>query len=190
VRPELRERGLPVFEVSAVTREGLRELSFALAELVEAHRAAGPPREPTRVVLRPAAVDDAGFTVEEDAQGAFVVRGPRPERWVRQTNFDNDEAVGYLADRLARLGVEQALAKAGAQPGVLVRIGSREFDWQPTAFAGDEYVPGARGTDYRLARSDRVTAAERKAASRARRQRPPDGPADGGTSVRDADGTG
>ena len=36
---------------------------------------------------------------------------------MRQTNFDNDEAVGYLADRLARLGVEEALAKAGAEPG-------------------------------------------------------------------------
>ena len=50
---------------------------------------------------------------------------------MRQTNFDNDEAVGYLADRLARLGVEDALAKAGAEPGDLVRIGVREFDWQP-----------------------------------------------------------
>ena len=37
-----------------------------------------------------------------------MVRGARPERWVRQTDFDNDEAVGYLADRLARLGVEDA----------------------------------------------------------------------------------
>ena len=42
-----------------------------------------------------------------------MVEGAKPERWVRQTNFDNEEAVGYLADRLARLGVEEALAKAG-----------------------------------------------------------------------------
>ncbi len=66
----------------------------------------------------------------------FVVRGTRPERWVRQTNFDNDEAVGYLADRLARLGVEEALAKAGAEAGAPVRIGDREFDWQPQAVRG------------------------------------------------------
>ncbi|MEV1290010.1 GTPase ObgE [Micromonospora sp. NPDC049679] len=174
VRPELESRGLRVFEVSAITREGLRELMFALAELVEAHRAATPVPEPTRIVIRPLAVDDAGFTVEAEG-GGFVVRGRRPERWVRQTNFDNDEAVGYLADRLARLGVEDALAKAGAEPGSLVRIGDREFDWQPTLYAGVDYVPGSRGTDVRLEEKlTRTPTAERLAARKARRQRPAD----------------
>jgi GTPase len=168
VRPELASRGLPVFEVSAVTREGLKELVFAIAELVERHRAEAPDPEPTRIVIRPQAVDDAGFVVEPAADGGYVVRGARVERWVRQTNFDNDEAVGYLADRLNRIGVEDALAKAGADPGDLVRIGGREFDWQPTA---GEYVAGPRGTDERLAeRSGRATAAERLAARKARRQ--------------------
>src|SRR5690606_8870501 len=83
VRPDLEARGLRVFEVSAVTREGLRELAFALADLVARHRAAAPPPEPTRIVVRPPAVDDTGFTVEQEPDGTFVVRGPRPERWVR-----------------------------------------------------------------------------------------------------------
>jgi GTP-binding protein len=175
VRPDIEPRGWPVFEVSAATHEGLRPLVFALAELVAAHRAAAPPAEPTRIVLRPAAVDDAGFTIAAQPDGAFVVRGPRPERWVRQTNFDNDEAVGYLADRLARLGVEQALAKAGAEPGCLVRIGTHEFDWQPTVYAGVEFTPGTRGADYRLEdASERPTAAQRLTARKARRQRPAD----------------
>ena len=179
VRPALEERGLRCFEVSAATREGLRELSFALAELVAAHRAAHPPAEPTRVVLRPTAVDDAGFTIDEEPDGSYVVRGPRPERWVRQTNFDNEEAVGYLADRLARLGVEDALAKVGAEPGALVRIGTWEFDWIPTVYAGAEFMPGSRGTDYRLDQQARVSAAERKAARAARRRRPADEIAEG-----------
>ena len=84
------------------------------------------------------------------ADGVFVVRGARPERWVRQTNFDNEEAVGYLADRLARLGVEEALAKKGAEPGCVVRIGDVEFDWQPAIYAGSDFTPGPRGTDSRL----------------------------------------
>jgi GTP-binding protein len=168
VRPDLEARGLRVFEVSAVTREGLRELTYALAELVEERRRTTAPTERTRIVIRPAAVDDAGFTVARDGD-AFVVTG-RPERWVRQTNFDNDEAVGYLADRLARLGVEEALAKAGASPGATVRIGAHEFDWQPTLYADEEFVPGSRGTDYRIeGPSTRVSAAERKAARKARR---------------------
>ena len=183
VRPELEARGLRVFEVSAVTREGLKELTYALAEIVEAYRAAAPPAERTRIVLRPEAVDDAGFTVEPDEEGVFVVRGARPERWVRQTNFDNEEAVGFLADRLARLGVEEALAKAGAQPGIAVRIGMHEFDWQPSVYAGYDYVPGgSRGTDRRLDDDTRVGAAERKAMRRARRERPTD-EADAGAEV-------
>ncbi|MGC5021967.1 GTPase ObgE [Micromonospora sp. DT47] len=175
VRPDLEARGFRVFEVSAATREGLKELMYAMAELVEQSRSAAPPAEPTRIVIRPKAVDDAGFTIEAEADGSFTVRGSRPERWVRQTNFDNDEAIGFLADRLARLGVEEKLAKAGANPGDLVRIGDREFDWQPTLYAGVDFVPGNRGTDLRLEdKSTRASAGERLAARKARRQRPAD----------------
>ncbi len=169
VRPHLLERGLPVFEVSAATHEGLRPLTFALAELVEQERAAAPAAEATRIVLRPRAVDDAGFTVtrREDATGVwFVVRGVKPERWVRQTNFSNDEAVGYLADRLARLGVEEKLLAAGAVAGDEVRIGPDEnsvvFDWEPTLVTGAELLGGPRGTDPRLAEGDRPTRGEKR----------------------------
>ncbi|WP_433311947.1 GTPase ObgE [Micromonospora sp. CA-269861] len=175
VRPDLEERGYRVFEVSAATREGLKELTYAMAELVDAERKAAPPAEPTRIVIRPMAVDDDGFTITAETDGSFTVRGVRPERWVKQTNFDNDEAVGYLADRLARLGVEDKLGKAGAQPGDLVRIGAREFDWQPTLFAGVDFVPGNRGTDVRLEeKSNRASAADRLAARKARRVRSAD----------------
>jgi GTP-binding protein len=170
VRPDLEARGLRVFDVSAVSREGLRALMFAMAEAVEEHRKSAPPPERTRIVLRPMAVNDSGFTIEQDDEGVYVVRGSKPERWVRQTNFDNDEAVGYLADRLARLGVEDALAKAGAEPGCPVRIGVREFDWQPTVSVAQEFLPGPRGTDRRLDIDEaRAGAAERLAARKARR---------------------
>ncbi len=80
-----------------------------------------------------------------------MVRGARPERWVRQTDFDNDEAVGYLADRLARLGVEDELAKAGAVAGAAVTIGEVTFDWEPTpGRRGARSASGPRGTDARL----------------------------------------
>lgn len=175
VRPDLEARGFRVFEVSTATREGLKELMYAMAEVVEESRKAAPPAEPTRIVIRPKAVDDAGFTIEAEEDGSFTVRGVRPERWVRQTNFENDEAIGFLADRLARLGVEEKLAKVGAKPGDLVRIGEREFDWQPTLYAGTEFVPGSRGTDVRLEeKSTRASAAERLAARKARRRRPDD----------------
>jgi GTPase len=173
VKADLEERyGWPVLAISTASHAGLRELAFAMAEQVHAHRAAQPVAEPTRIVLRPQAVDDSGFTVEPDPElpGGFVVRGARPERWIRQTAFDNDEAVGYLADRLARLGVEDALAEAGAQPGCPVTIGDVTFDWEPSTPSGVAVMMSGRGTDRRLEQSSRVSAAERKAARADRRR--------------------
>ncbi|MEV4992579.1 GTPase ObgE [Streptomyces niveus] len=153
IRPELEARGLSVYEVSAVARTGLKELSFALAEIIAAQRAAKPVEEATRVVIRPKAVDDSGFTVTLEEDGLYRVRGEKPERWVRQTDFNNDEAVGYLADRLSRLGVEGELMKAGARAGDGVAIGPEDdavvFDWEPTVLAGAEML-GRRGEDHRL----------------------------------------
>jgi len=171
VRADFEKRGLPVFAVSTASHEGLRELSYALAKIVEEDRATRPTLEASRIVLRPPAVDEAGFTVLDDPEqeGGFIVRGERPERWVRQTAFDNDEAVGYLADRLARLGVEKVLAERGAQPGCPVTIGDVTFDWEPSAPAGVDVVMHGRGTDPRLERNTRVGASERKAAKIARR---------------------
>ncbi|MFI6954130.1 GTPase ObgE [Nocardia sp. NPDC050408] len=171
VTPEFTARGWRVFEISAVSRAGLRPLTFALAELVEQYRSAHPKAAPKRPVIRPIAVNESGFSVIADPEepGGFIVRGPQPERWVRQTQFDNDEAVGYLADRLARLGVEDELVKQGAEPGAPVTIGDVTFEWEPQISAGIDMVPTGRGTDIRLEHNDRISAAERKHASRVRR---------------------
>jgi GTP-binding protein len=171
VTKELSQRGWPVVSISTASREGLRELSFLMAEQVAAYRAAQPILEPTRVVIRPHAVGEIPFTVEPDREleGGFLVHGEKPERWVRQTQFENDEAVGYLADRLAKLGVEDALASAGAQPGAPVTIGQMTFDWEPSTPSGAIVAMGHRGSDPRLERSTRPKAAERKSAKKARR---------------------
>ncbi|MCP9273493.1 GTPase ObgE [Mycolicibacterium arenosum] len=171
VREEVQRRyGWPVFEVSAVTHEGLRPLIFALWDMVAAYRAAQPAVAPKRPVIKPVAVDQSGFTVQPDGEGGFVVRGTRPERWVGQTDFTNDEAVGYLGDRLNRLGVEDELLKLGAKPGCAVTIGTMTFDWEPQTPAGIDVTMSGRGTDIRLEQTDRVGADERKAARKARRQ--------------------
>ncbi|MYU00398.1 MULTISPECIES: GTPase ObgE [unclassified Streptomyces] len=153
IRPDLEARGYQVFEVSAIAHKGLKELSFALAGIIAKARADKPQEEATRIVIRPKAVDDAGFTVTAEGEDLYRVRGEKPERWVRQTDFNNDEAVGYLADRLNRLGVEDALVKAGARAGDGVAIGPEEnavvFDWEPTMQAGAEML-GRRGEDHRM----------------------------------------
>ncbi|WP_372727144.1 GTPase ObgE [Nocardioides sp.] len=150
---ELRERGLRVIPVSAASGEGLRELTFAMAEIVAQSRASKPVVETKRIVLRPASADGSdSFTVTKTGAG-WRVRGEKPERWIRQTDFSNDEAVGFLSDRLNRLGVETALVKAGAVEGDTVLIGDPDdavvFDFKPGIDAGAEML-GRRGEDQRF----------------------------------------
>jgi len=154
--PEFARRGLTVCPVSAATREGVRDLAFAMATVVAGVRAATPPAEPTRLVIRPRPAGGPEFEIERTGPNAFLVRGDKPWRWVQQTDFSNEEAVGYLADRLAKLGVEEALAEAGAADGAEVLIGNGDdavvFDWDPDVPAGQQHGFGPRGTDRRLAR--------------------------------------
>jgi GTPase len=154
VRPEFEKRGYQVFEISAATGEGLRPLGFAMAALVAADRAARPAEQPAerrRVRVKVQAADEPGFEVVRLGD-SFFIKGEKPRRWVQQTDFSNDEAVGYLADRLARLGVEVALAEAGAEPGAEVLIGDPDdavvFDWDPAApmASGASGASGARGS--------------------------------------------
>ncbi|OAA28797.1 GTP-binding protein [Frankia sp. EI5c] len=147
VTAEIQARGLAVFPISTASRDGVRALSLALAEQVASLRAAAPSLSATRVVLRPRAVDEPDFTVRPQGDG-FVVGGTKPLRWVRQTDFTNEEAIGYLADRLARLGVEKELARQGAVPGVEVTIGEVTFDWEPTLSGRQALlIEGAVGAD-------------------------------------------
>jgi len=169
VRPDFEAMGYRVFEISAVSHAGLRALSFALAEIVEKHRAemAAEPVAP-RIVIRPTAVDDVGFsiTVEGGSDGPiYRIRGAKPERWVMQTDFQNDEAIGYLADRLAKLGVEEELFRAGAVPGSTVVIGAGNgvvFDWEPTLTSTAELLVGPRGSDERLSENSRRNTKQRR----------------------------
>ena len=160
--------------------QGLRALGFAMAELVQEARdriAVAPPVvAPT--VLRPRAVNETGFVIrreERNLEPLFRVRGEKPERWVKQTDFENEEAIGYLADRLAKLGVETELFKMGAKPGDTVVIGDDNgvvFDWEPTMAAGAELLASPRGTDIRIAdaeTSSRPTRAQKREEQQERR---------------------
>ena len=157
VRSDIEARGWPVFEISTKTGQGLTALTYAMADVVARARAAAPASAPPRIVIRPGAASSGPeFTIEKqsDGEGGFVwrVRGPKPERWVRQTDFGNAEAVGYLADRFARLGIEDELTKAGAQEGDAVAIGGGDpvvFDFAPQVEIGAEML-ARRGEDQRL----------------------------------------
>ncbi len=167
--PDLKARGLRVFAVSTKSGEGLQALTFAMAEVVAAQRAEAPKRPPQRIVIRPEPVTSGpefSITRQGDGEGGFVwrVRGNKPERWVRQTDFNNAEAVGYLADRFARLGIEEELLALGAVAGDAVAIGGENpvvFDFAPQVEVGAEIL-SRRGEDQRLS-TERPAAQRRRA---------------------------
>ena len=175
LRADIEEKfGWPVYMISTATREGLDELKWAMWDIVKRtrkKRRTMPIDEPQ--VIRPKALsrrgEDGGVQVVRDPMypEGWLVTGEKVERWVRQTDFENDEAVGYLSDRLNKVGVEDMLRKAGAHEGDTVTIGEISFDWEPT-IGGDPTLAG-RGQDARLGGTDRTSAAERKRASQARR---------------------
>jgi GTP-binding protein len=169
VRPELEAMGYTVFEISTVARKGLRELTFALGEVIDEHRKAAPVEPPKeRVVIRPrGARKEFEVRVEGGTYGnVYRILGEKPVRWVQQTDFQNDEAVGFLADRLDKLGIEDELFRAGAVPGSTVVIGEGDgivFDWEPSISSAAELIQAPRGTDPRLEQQNRRrTSAERR----------------------------
>ncbi|KAB1656788.1 GTPase ObgE [Pseudoclavibacter chungangensis] len=170
VQGEIEARGFRVFPISTVSHEGLRELSFALADLVERDRAEKVAEQEVapRIVLRPKPVDERDFEIRVEGGtygNVYRILGRKPERWVAQTMFGNDEAVGYLADRLNKIGIEDALFKAGAVAGSTVVIGPGDgvvFDWEPTLTSAAELITSPRGSDARLDDNHRATRRERK----------------------------
>jgi GTP-binding protein len=117
----------PELRVSGVTGEGIDALLGELRSLVQAARDTEPEPE-AFVVHRPAA---EGFRVERHDDGSFEVVGRQAERAVALSDLTNPEALDYAQHRLRRLGVDRALARAGAQPGDTVRIGTMTFDFEP-----------------------------------------------------------
>jgi len=170
VEQEFVDRGYSVFPISAVSRMGLDALSYAMAELVIADRAAQVEAQAVRprIVKRPQAVDTPDFVVvkEHTSEGPrFRILGDKPQRFVAQTDFGNEEAIGYLSDRLDALAIDDGLFAAGAIPGDTVVIGpgaQLEFDWEPTVARGSEAQRAPRGQDERLVDRRRPTRSERR----------------------------
>ncbi|MGI8709709.1 MAG: GTPase ObgE [Acidimicrobiales bacterium] len=110
---------------SSVTGEGVPAVVGAMADAVRTARQAEPEPEPV-VVYRPG---PEGLTVERRDSGAFVVRGRAVERAVALSDLTNLEALAYAQDRLHKLGVDKALARAGARDGDAVEIGRFAFEY-------------------------------------------------------------
>jgi GTP-binding protein len=113
--------------VSALTGDGVEDLASAIGGSIVAQREEPETPIPTMLRIRPES--DAVQVLRENE--AYRVRSPRAERLVARFDLTNPDAVRYVQERLVGLGVEDALAKAGAQAGDEVRIGDEAFEFIP-----------------------------------------------------------
>lgn len=133
-----------LYKVSALTGEGIDSLKAALATKVHELREAARTKEENEVQYEHVwehrrLAKDRQFNVENLGGGVFRVTGGQVERMVVQTDWENEEAVSFLQHRLKRLGVEQALEKAGAVDGDEIRIVGRSFEFESARMAEDVY---------------------------------------------------
>jgi len=133
VKAALEAQGHPALAISALAREGTRELLYRAAQtLAELPEEEFPAHEDEELlpVFRPGE-DEGTFTIEQEWEdGGWRVSGVRVERMAAMTVWNLDEAVRRFQRTLERMGVTAALEEAGVQPGDTVRIGERELVWE------------------------------------------------------------
>ena len=120
-----------VFPISAVTGAGVKELLYHTAQLLASLPEETPIAE-APAVFRPDADDEAEekvtITRENDV---FFMQGPRLEKLVAMTDFNNGAAVKRFQRIFRHQGHESALKAAGAKNGDTVKIRDLEFTfWQ------------------------------------------------------------
>lgn len=128
--------------ISALTGEGVDSLKAAIATKVHALREAARVEESKNQEFGEVwelrrEKRNARFEIIEEEEGAFRVRGTQVERWVVQTDWENEEAVSFLQHRFKRAGIDDALERAGACDGDEIRILGFAFDFESANIADD-----------------------------------------------------
>ncbi|MDQ0269897.1 GTPase ObgE [Cytobacillus purgationiresistens] len=127
------EDDYPIFPISAVTRSGLRELLFAIADKVSEtpEFPLSHEEEDTGVhrVLYKHEAEQVEFAVKRDPAGTFIVSGDAIEKLFKMTDFTRDESVRRFARQLRGMGVDDALREKGAKDGDTVKLMDYEFEF-------------------------------------------------------------
>jgi GTP-binding protein len=127
------EEDFPIFPISALSRKGLRELLFAIADKIEQTPEFPLDHEEedtgvTRVLYKHEA-DPEAFYITREPDGAFVISGEKVEKLFKMTNFQTEESVRRFSRQLRGLGVDEALRKKGAKDGDTVKLLDFEFEF-------------------------------------------------------------
>ncbi len=124
-----------LYRISALTGAGVDSLKAAIASKVhrlreEAREIASAEIQYDHIWEHKREERDRRFIVVKEGEGVFRVTGGQVERMVVQTDWENEEAITFLQHRMKRLGVDEALLRAGAVDGDEIRIVGRSFEYE------------------------------------------------------------
>jgi GTP-binding protein len=128
LQAELKKRGYEAFAVSALTRQGTREVLSRGFQLLRELPPA--PIVEQELPVYHAAEDPGAFTIEREADGGWRVSGKRIERAAEMTYWELAEAVARFQRILELVGIYRALQEAGVRQGDMVRIGKHVLEWK------------------------------------------------------------
>ncbi|MEH7351229.1 GTPase ObgE [Gottfriedia acidiceleris] len=121
-----------IFPISAVTRQGLRDLLFTVADLVETTPEFPLHDEeedkPLRVLYK-YQKEEPTFEITRESDGTFVVKGEELEKIFKMTNFEREESIRRFARQMRGMGIDEALRQRGAKNGDIVKISEYEFEF-------------------------------------------------------------
>ena len=135
----------PVGRLSSATGEGVPEVLGELSRLVTEARTREPV--PDAVVVHRPLPPPQEVTVRRLDGRVWAVEGRAARRAVALSDLTDPSAVAYIQDRLGSLGVEKALARAGAAYGDEVRIGDFSFTYLDDAEATEATAGPRRRSD-------------------------------------------
>ncbi|MCF6408651.1 GTPase ObgE [Pseudalkalibacillus salsuginis] len=122
----------PVFPISAITKDGVRDLLFEIANKLETtpeFPLIEDEEEKDDRVLYKHQREEQPFELSREDDGTFVISGLKIERLFKMTDFSRDESVRRFAQQMRRMGIDEALRKRGAEDGDIVRIMDYEFEF-------------------------------------------------------------
>ncbi|QHJ71571.1 GTPase ObgE [Planococcus halotolerans] len=122
-----------VFPISALSRQGLNNLLFAIADLLEVTSEFpmidDETDESESAVLYRHESDSDGFSISRDPDGAYVISGYAIERLFKMTDFSREDSIRRFARQMRGMGIDDALREKGAEDGDTVRLLEFEFEF-------------------------------------------------------------
>ena len=130
IKAEFEPKGIPVYAISAISGQGLRELLYDISNRLSQLDSKPIIFEQEFFPEYHFDTENEPFTVEYDAEeDEYVVEGPRIEKMLSYTNLESEKGFKFFQDFLRENGILKQLEELGIEEGSTVRMYGLSFDY-------------------------------------------------------------